>query len=88
MLQKKRSWWELKEAAKEYHERLGKKYEMAGRPFWMIKLPSNFTCFQYHKNMPANERLHFTIVLALARPKGTLEYIMLEVDHLILRRAK
>jgi hypothetical protein len=80
----RRSWWELNPVTKEYCLKLQRKYEMAGRP----KLPNDFTCFQYHKNMPVNERLHFTMVLALARPKGALEYTMLEIDHLILRRAK
>lgn len=83
----RKRWWEQNEAAKAYVEHDIKKYKLFGRQTWMLKLPKDFTCFHFGKSMQIEERQHFVMVTALARP-GTLEYCMLEVDRLILRRVK
>lgn len=54
----------------------------------MLKFPRDFTCFHFSKNMQTQERHHFAMATALARPKGALEYVMLEVDRILLRRVK
>jgi len=84
----RKCWWEQNKVTKEYIEGYVKKYELFGRPFWMIKLPRDFTCFHFGKTVPIEERHHFGLVIALAQPRGALEYRMLEVDRAILRRAK
>jgi len=53
----------------------------------MLKLPRDFTCFDFGKTMEIEERQHFAMATAIARP-GAFEYIMLEVDRLFLRRVK
>ena len=84
----RKRWWEQNEAAKAYAEHNIRKYELFGRPIWMLKLPRDFTCFHFSKNMRTYERHCFAMVIALARPKGAFEYDMLEVDRMILRRVK
>jgi len=85
-VKRRRCWWELNEVAKQYVEKGIKKWEVFGKPSWMLKLPKDFICFHFNKSVPMNERLHFAMMTALARPRGALEYIMLEIDRIILRK--
>jgi hypothetical protein len=76
----------LNEAAKLYVERNWKKWELAGRPLWMVKLPRDFTCWHYRKDVPIEEAHHRGLIVALARPRGALEYVMLEAERALFRR--
>jgi len=84
----RKRWWEQYEATKQYVEGYMKKYELFGRPIWILKLPKDFTCFHFSKDMQIQERHHFAMATALARPKGALEYVMLEIERIILRHVK
>lgn len=81
---RRRRWWELNEATKEYIQKAIKKWELSGAPS-ILKLPKDFMCFHFNKRVPMNERLHFTMTTALTRP-GALEYMMLEIDRIVLRK--
>jgi hypothetical protein len=83
---RRRRWYEMNEAAKAYIERNRKKWESAGRPLYICKLPRGFLCWQTRKDVPIYESFHRALVVALARPKGALEYVMLEMDHYTFRR--
>jgi len=84
----RKRWWEQNEATKAYVEHNIKKFELLGRPIWILTLPKGFTCFHFRKSMETEERHHFAMAIAQARPKGALEYDILEVDRIILRHAK
>ena len=86
MKRMRRRWYELNESAKMYVERNVAKWEKMGRPHWMLELPRDFTCFQSRKDVPIEESLHRVLVISLARPKGALEYDMLEMERLTFRR--
>jgi len=85
---RRKRWYEQNEAAKTLVEHNIKKYELFGRPIWMLKLPKGFTCFHFTEYMQVEERHRFAMAIALARPKGALEYDMLEVERAILRHVK
>jgi len=87
-IRRRRRWFEFNENAKAYHDRNVKKWVRAGMPLSWLKLPRGFTCYHYAKSVPLHERLHFAIIIALAGPRGQLEYDMLEIDRAILRRVR
>lgn len=82
----RRRWYELNEATKSYVERNWKKWELAEKPLWMHTLPRDFTCWQPRKGVPPEEAHHRALIVALARPKGALEYLMLEAERVLFRR--
>lgn len=84
----RKRWYEHNEAAKAYAEHNVNKFNLFGHPIWMLKLPRDFTCFHFCKTVQIEDRQHFVMAIDLAKPKGALEYGMLEVDRAILRKAK
>lgn len=87
---RRRRWWELDDATKQYVEKMIEKFEKlpAHVQLEILKLPKNFTCFHFKKKMSKQEAILLTLPLAIARPKGALEYVILEIDRIILRKAK
>jgi len=87
-IKRRRSWWEMNEAAKQYMEHSREKWaNMKDRNLAhdIAKLPSDFTCWDFAKGTPLDTSLHIGIIVAMARPKGALEYVCLEMEHITLR---
>jgi len=87
----RRAWWELHDGAKEYCEEQHKKWtsikdKNPDLAWEILRLPRGFTCFHFDKTMTIEDRHHLGLILALARPRGALEYDMLEIEHHILRK--
>jgi len=85
---RRRRWFEFNEAKSVVDHAEAQWNAIEDRSFaWQIlSLPKGFVCFHFGKQVAMDDRLHFVILLALARPKGALEYDMLEVDRIIWRR--
>jgi len=88
----RRAWWELQEGSKQYIEEKHRKWQLLkldnfSLALEILKLPRGFTCWHFKKNMSAEDRLHLCIVASLAMRNGHFEYNLLEVEHVLLRRA-
>jgi len=82
----RRRWFEFNERAKAYQERFYAKWVNFGRPYWMLRLPRNFTCYWYRKDVPIWEILHRCLVETLGKTNGQFEYDMLEIERITLRK--
>jgi len=86
---RRRHWWELQKAAKEHVEKMIRGFQNLPEDvrLQVQRLPRDFTCFHFSRKILPEEMILLTMPLALARPEGALEYVTLEIDRLILRRA-
>jgi len=85
---KRRSWWEINEATKQYVKHSAEKWhnikdrDLAND---ILKLPPGFTCWSFSNSMTMEERFRLGLISAWSRP-GALEYCLLEIDRGILRK--
>jgi len=54
----------------------------------VLKLPRDFTCFHFRRDVPIEERMRPVLIVALTREPGCFEYAVLEIERGILRRVK